>query len=324
MLISRRLLLLTSLASATISAPSRAQSWPSKTIRIVVPFPAGGSADLSARLLAEHLKAALGHSVVVESEVGAGGNLAAAEAARAEADGHTLFVGTNGTQTINESLYRNIPYDPAGDFSAITMMWEAPHLFVVHPTVPAQSLEAFLNYARSNAGSLSYGSSGVGSSTHLFAEMFKARTGLEITHVPYRGQALALNDLLGGQIKVMFPIIPDVISYIRSGQVRAIALASENRSDLLPDLPLMPRLGYPDLVASAWTGLYVPTRTPPAVIERLRSEADALLHSASFVDRMKQVGVEIRPIKGGEFEAFTQQERARWAKTIAELKIRIE
>src|SRR5262249_48815449 len=149
-------------------------NWPRKTIRILVPFPAGGSADLSARLLAEHLRTALCQTVVVESKVGAGGNLAAAEAAHAEPDGHTLFIGTNGTQTINQSLYRSIPYDPAADFVAISMMWEAPHLLVVHPSVPAQSLEAFITYARANSGKLSFGSSGIGSSTHLFGEMFKA------------------------------------------------------------------------------------------------------------------------------------------------------
>src|SRR6266581_2690851 len=181
-------------AVPAVAQPSSNTLWPTKTIIIIVPFPAGGSADLSARLLAEHLKTAFGQPVVVENRPGAGGNLAAAEAARASADGHTLFIGTNGTQTINQSLYRQLPYDPVADFAAIGMMWSAPHLVAVHPGVPAQSLDAFIANARAHPGELSYGSSGIGSSTHLFGELFKARTGISMVHVPYRGQGAALGD----------------------------------------------------------------------------------------------------------------------------------
>jgi tripartite-type tricarboxylate transporter receptor subunit TctC len=324
MALDRRRLILTFAAAGACAGGARAQSWPGRTIRIVVPFPAGGSADLSARLLAEHLKSTLGQSVVVESKLGAGGNIAALEAARAEPDGHTLFIGTNGTQAINQSLYRHIPYDPANDFAAIAMMWQAPHLLAVAPSVPADSLAAFIAYARANPGALNYGSSGVGSSTHLFGEMFKARTGVDLAHVPYRGQGPALNDLMGGQIQAMFPIVPDVLAHLRAGSVRALALAAARPSAVLPRLPLMPELGYPDLVAAAWVALYGPARTPPEVIERLRAEVTALLNSATFVARMEQVGVEIRTLGADEFEAFTRRERARWAKTIAELKLKID
>jgi tripartite-type tricarboxylate transporter receptor subunit TctC len=322
---NRRRFLFTFLAATAACAdPALAQSWPGRTIRILVPFPPGGSADLSARLLAEHLKSSLAQSVLVESKPGAGGNLAAAEAARAEPDGYTLFIGTNGTQTINQSLYRNLSYDPAADFAAVAMMWQTPHLLAVHPSVPADSLAAFIAYARSNSGKLSYGSSGVGSSTHLFGEMFKARTGVDLVHVPYRGQGPALNDLMGGQIQAMFPIVPDVIAHIRTNKVRAIALAAERPSQVLPGVPLMPELGLPDLVASAWVGLYVPARTPPDVVARLRAEVRALLADAAFIDRMKQVGIEIRAMDEREFEAFTARERARWAKIIDELKVKID
>ena len=322
----RRLILALPAAAAGVagSASALAESWPSKTIRVIVPFPAGGSADLSARLLADHLKTALGQPVVVESKVGVGGNLAAAEAARSDADGHTLFFGTNGTQTINQSLYRKIPYDPAADFAAIAIMWEAPHLLVVHPSVPASSLDAFVAYARVNSAKLSYGSSGVGSSTHLYGEMFKAATSVDITHVPYRGQGPALTDLMGGQIQVMFPIVPDVIAQVRAGKVRALALAAAKPSTVLPDVPQMPQLGHPDLVASAWTALYVPVKTPAAVVDRLRAEVDALMTSSAFVERMKEVGIEIRTMRADAFEAFTREERARWAKAIDGLKVKID
>jgi tripartite-type tricarboxylate transporter receptor subunit TctC len=326
MVIGRRRLILciSAFAGQGLTATAFAQNWPSRALTIIVPFPAGGSADLSARLLAEELKAALGQSVVVENKLGAGGNLAAAEAARAEPDGYTLFIGTNGTQTINQSLYRQLPYDPAGDFAPIAMMWSAPHLLVVHPSVPARSLEEFIAYSRAHPGLLSYGSSGVGSSTHLFGEIFKARTGVDIVHVPYRGQGPALEDLIAGRIGVMFPIVPDVIEAIRADEARALALASAEASGVLPDVPLMPQLGYPDLVASAWIALYAPAQTPRTVIERLRAQTEALLTSADFVVRMKQVGIEIHSMRPKEFAAFTEAERSRWAEVITSLGLRLQ
>ena len=329
MLLARRRLILGDAAAIANAAavPSRADpsnTWPSKTITILVPFPAGGSADLSARLLAEHLKTVLGQPVVVENKPGAGGNIAAAEAARAQGDGHTLFVGTNGTQTINQSLYRHLAYDPAADFTAIGMMWSAPHLIVVHPAIPARSLDTFITYVRAHPGELSFGSSGIGSSTHLFGEMFKARAGLDMIHVPYRGQGAALEDLIGGRIAAMFPIVPDVIAAMRADQVRALALAANSASGILPDVPLTPHLGYPDLITSAWVALYVPALTPAPIIERLRAQLDALLVSYAFVERMKQVGIEVERRRLDEFVDFAQQERDRWAKVIASLKLQIE
>jgi tripartite-type tricarboxylate transporter receptor subunit TctC len=329
----RRLILGCAAAAANaVAVPSWAESssttwpstWPSKTITILVPFPAGGSADLSARLLAEHLKTVLGQPVVVENKPGAGGNLAAAEAARAQGDGHTLFIGTNGTQTINQSLYRHLSYDPVTDFAAIGMMWSAPHLVVVHPAMPVRSLDSFIAYARARPGELSYGSSGIGSSTHLFGEMFKARTGIDMVHVPYRGQAAALEDLIGGRIAAMFPIVPDVIASIRGDQVRVLALASDSASEILSDVQRMPQLGYPDLIASAWVALYAPAPTPASIIERLRAQLDALLGSYAFIARMKQVGIEVERMRFDQFAAFTEQERLRWAKLIASLKLQIE
>jgi tripartite-type tricarboxylate transporter receptor subunit TctC len=320
----RLLVSVSAFASQGLAGASFAQNWPGRAIVIVVPFPAGGSADLSARLLAEKLKAAFDQPVVVGNKPGAGGNLAAAEAAHAEPDGYTLFIGTNGTQTINQSLYRQLPYDPAADFAPIAMVWSAPHLLVVHPSVPARSLEEFIAYARAHPGLLSYGSSGIGSSTHLFGEMFKARTGVDIVHVPYRGQGPALEDLIAGRIGVMFPIVPDVIEAIRANEVRVLAVASAEASDVFPDAPLMPRLGYPDLIASAWIALYAPAQTPKAVIEQLRAQTEALMASADFIARMKQVGIEIHGVRPEEFAAFTEAERSRWAKVIANLGLRLQ
>jgi tripartite-type tricarboxylate transporter receptor subunit TctC len=320
----RRFVSLLAAAAALRVMPASGQAWPSRPIRLIVPFPAGGSADLSARLLADHLKTALGQPVVVESKVGAGGNIAAAEAAHAEADGYTLFVGTNGTQTINQSLYRNLSYDPAADFASIAMMWEAPHLLVVHPSVPADTLEAFIAYAKAHPATLNYGSSGIGSSTHLFGEVFKARTGIAMTHVPYRGQGPALTDLVGGRLQAMFPIVPDVISYLRAGTLRALAVASAKPSAVLTNVSTMPQLGYPDLTASAWVGLYAPAKTPEPITRRLRQEVTALLENQTFIERMKQVGIEIHGMAPEEFAQFMREERARWGKVVQSLKLTID
>ncbi len=204
------------------------------------------------------------------------------------------------------------------------MMWSAPQLVVVHPAIPARTLDSFIAYARARPGKLSYGSSGIGSSTHLFGEMFKARTGIDMVHVPYRGQAAALDDPIGGRIAAMFPIVPDVIASIRADQVRALALASNSASEILPDVPRMPQLGYSDLIASAWVALYTPASTPAPIVERLRAELEALLANHAFVERMKQVGIEVERMRLDEFIRFAQQERLRWAKLIESLKLRIE
>ena len=204
------------------------------------------------------------------------------------------------------------------------MLWSAPHLVVVHPAIPARSLDSFIAHARARPGELSYGSSGIGSSTHLFGEMFKARTGIDMVHAPYRGQAAALEDLIGGRIAAMFPIVPDVIASIRADQVRALARAANSASGILSDVPRTPQLGYSDLIASAWVALYAPAPTPASIVERLRAQLDALLGSDAFIERMKQVGVEVERKRLNDFVTFAQQERRRWAKLIASLKLQIE
>jgi tripartite-type tricarboxylate transporter receptor subunit TctC len=187
-----------------------------------------------------------------------------------------------------------------------------------------QSLEAFVAYARAHARELSYGSSGIGSSTHLFGELFKAQTGISMVHVPYRGQGPALEDLIGGRIQAMFPIVPDVIASIRTNQVRVLASAAKSPSAILPNVPLTAQLGHPDLVASAWVALYAPARTPAATVERLRQELDKLSASGSFVGQMKDVGIEVHHMRADEFAAFVEQERNRWAKVIQTLNLKIE
>lgn len=315
--------------SATLVArsvsPSLAQgAWPRQVVRIIVPFPAGGSADLQARLIAEHLRGALGQSVIVENKTGSGGNIAAAEAARAEADGHTLLYGTSGTQAINQSIYRSLPYDPEKDFAPITLVTDAPNLLVVRSSLPASDLSEFLAYVRANPGRLNFGSSGVGSTTHVAGEMFKALTGTQMTHVPYRGQGPALADLVAGRLDAMFPLIPDVAGQLGTGNVRVLAIASGNRSRLIPDIPTFAEGGVPDLASSAWTGLLAPAGTPTAVLDRLNGEIVRLAGAGDFRSRLAELGIEVRTTSPAGFAEFIALERARWAKVIGDLGIKLD
>ena len=318
------LLILTSCLLSLPMSASQAQDWPSHLIRIVVPFPAGGSADVTARLVADFLGRTLGQSVIVENKPGSGGNLAAVEAARSEPDGNTLFFGTNGTQTINASLYSKLPFDAEKDFAPVSMIWEAPNLVVVHPSVPATNLEELIAYARANPGKLNFGSSGIGSPTHLAGEMFKALTKTDIAHVPYRGQGAALTDLIAGRIQVMFPLVPDAVTHIQSGAVRPLAVAAYKRSALLPEIPTSAESKLPGLISSSWIGLFVRSGTRPAIIERLDSEVGRLLSGADFEQRLAKLGIEIDPISRAQFTTKIVNERPRWAKLINDLQIRVD
>ena len=242
----------------------------------------------------------------------------------ARADGHTWTNYTFLTQKERDNE-TGLDFSEARYYASTQGRFTStdPIMITADRLIDPQEINLF-NYARNNPGKLSYGSSGIGSSTHLFGELFKVRTDTDIAHVPYRGQGPALTDLIGGQLQVMFPIAPDVISHVRANQVRALALAAVKSSGVLPGVPLMPQLGQPDLVASAWTALYAPAHTPPAVIERLRTEVRMFMLTSAFVERMNQAGIEIRAMPADEFETFTRQERDRWAKTINALKLKIE
>ena len=323
---SRRyiLLILTSCFLSLGVSATQAQDWPSRLIRIVVPFPAGGSADVSARLVADFLQKTLGQSVIVEIKPGSGGNLAAVEVARSELDGNTLFFGTNGTQTINGSLYSKLPFDAEKDFAPISMIWEAPNLVVVHPSVPAKNLEELIAYARANPGKINFGSSGLGSPTHLAGEMFKALTNTDIAHVPYRGQGAALTDLIAGRIQVMFPLVPDVVTHIQSGAVKPLAVAASKRSALLPEIPTSAESKLPGLISSSWIGVFARKGTPQPVIDRLDTEIGRLLRSAEFGQRLAKLGIEIQPISRAEFTTKIVEERPRWRKLISDLQIKVD
>jgi tripartite-type tricarboxylate transporter receptor subunit TctC len=304
---------------------SNAQDWPTGPIRIVVPFPAGGSADVQSRLIAHELAEAVGQPVVVENKPGAGGNIGAAYAAHAQPDGHTLFMGTTGTHASNISLYANLPFDPVKDFAPLTLVTFNPQVVISGLKHEESNLNELIAGLKKTGPSTSYGSSGIGSATHLAGELFNRETGTTMVHVPYRGQGPALNDLLGGQLDVMFPLVADVLSFVESGKVRVFAIMSERRSKALPNVPTTAELGYPQLrLSSIWTGLYTNAGTPKPVIDRLNRELVRIISSPRFKDKFEALGYEVRSTSPGEFAAFAAAETKRWAEIIRALNVRLE
>jgi tripartite-type tricarboxylate transporter receptor subunit TctC len=321
----RRLIqLLAAAASPLTAGSSRAQDWPTRPLRLIVPFPAGGSADLSGRLLAEGLRQKLGQPVIVENKPGAGGNLAAAETARSQGDGYTVFVGTTGTHVFNQFIYRHPGFDAVKDFAPLGTMWSASNVCVVNPSLPVHSLAELVDYARANPGKLSFGTSGVGVATHLSGELFQKETGTKLVHVPYRGQAPALTDLMSGRIQVMFPIVPDVLAHVQSGAVRALAITTAKRQQILKDVPTVVEAGFPTLVFSTWVGAFVRTGTSAAIVDRLAAAMKAAVDSPEYRKPLTDLGIEVDPIFQADFQRQIAEEQSRWGKLIAEIGIKID
>jgi tripartite-type tricarboxylate transporter receptor subunit TctC len=321
------MILLRSVAVAVgvaLSVPAAAQDWPTRPLRLVVPFPAGGSADVQARVIADELAKAVGQPVVVDNKPGAGGSIGAADAARSAPDGYTLLMATTGTHSSNISLYPKLPYDPEKDFAPLTLVTIYPQVIVPGERYPQRSLPELVGALKQAGASANYGSSGVGSPTHLGAELFKRETGTQMVHVPYRGQGPALNDLLGGRLDVMFPSVPDVLSFVQAGQLRAVAIMAERRSAALPDVPTTAELGQPQLLSSIWSGLYTRAGTPAPTVERLNREIVRILQLPVFKDKFEAMGFDVRPTTPQEFGAFAAAETKRWGEIIRSLNIRLE
>ena len=310
--------------AAALALPAAAQDWPTRPLRIIVPFPAGGSADVQARVIADELAKAVGQPVLIDNKPGAGGSIGAGEAARSAPDGYTLFMATTGTHSSNISLYPKLPYDPEKDFAPLTLVTIYPQVVVPGQRYPQKSLGELVDALKHAGTSANYGSSGVGSPTHLGAELFKRETGTQMVHVPYRGQGPALNDLLGGRLDVMFPSVPDVLSFVQAGQLRAVAIMAERRSAALPEVPTTAELGQPQLLSSIWSGLYTRAGTPAPIVERLNREVVRILRLPVFKDKFEAMGFEVRPTTPQEFGAFAAAETERWGEIIRSLNIRLE
>ncbi|QHI99394.1 tripartite tricarboxylate transporter substrate binding protein [Xylophilus rhododendri] len=317
----RALLATAAFAAAACALPALAQSaagFPNKPITIIVPFAAGGTTDILARLVGQYLGNELGQSVIVDNRVGAGGNIGGQLAARSPADGYTLFMGTVGTHAINQSLYKKMPFDPIKDFAPISRVANVPNLLVANPQQPFKNVQELIAYAKANPGKINFGSSGNGSSIHLSGELFKMMTKTDMIHVPYKGSAPAMNDLLGNQIAIMFDNMPSAIQHVRAGKLRPLAVTTAKRSPELPDVPTIAEAGVPGYEATSWFGLLAPAGTPADIVNKIDAALIKVYGNPELKKKIADQGAEPVVEKPAEFAAFIKAETAKWGKVVKE------
>ena len=291
--------------------------------RMVVPFPAGGTADVLGRIVAQQLGVLNGGQVVVENRPGSGGIIGAETVARGPSDGSVLLLGTIGIHAASK-IYRSLPYDPDKDLQPVTILAEVPNVLIVHPSVPAKDVQEFLALARAKPGALNFGSAGNGSSTHMIAELFKLKAKADLTHVPYRGSAPALNDLIAGQIQVMLENLPTALPFIQNGNVRALGVTSATRSASLPDVPTIAEAGVPGYEATAWFTIAVASSVPPATVEKLNSDIRKILQRPETIERFKALGAVIVGNSVADARAFFVSETAKWNDVIEIAHIKVD
>ena len=312
------------LAAGTAAATAYAQTWPTKPIRLIVPFPPGGGNDILARTIGQKLTESIAQQVVIDNRGGAGGNIGAETAAHAVADGYTLFLGGVGSHGTNPGLQAKLPYDPVRDFAPITLIAAAPLIVVVHPALPVKSISELVQYAKMRPGQLNFASSGTGSIAHLAPEMLNAMAKIKLTHIPYKGTAPALVDLLGGQVQLMMNSAVSMLPQVRGGKLRAIAATGARRLAALPELPTVAESGVPGYEVASWYGLLTPALTPRAIIDKLNREIVAILRLPELRDRLAADGAEAVGNSPEEFAAYIKRELARWAAVIKAAGIRPE
>jgi tripartite-type tricarboxylate transporter receptor subunit TctC len=306
------------------AVPVRAEDYPSKPVKIIVSLAPGGLADMFARLFAQHVTEATKQAVVVENRTGGAGVVGAEAAAKAPGDGYTLYLGLHSTIAILQYLNPKLPYDPAADFVPVVHIATLPNLLVVHPTVPANSVAELIAYAKSKPGTLSYASQGNGSSGHMAGEQFKLLTGADVVHVPYRGAAPAVQDLLGGRVQMMFDTVTLQAPQIAAGKVRALAVTATQRVAALPDVPTTVEAGLPELQGGAWFGLFAPAGTPRDVVAWLNRAAREAFTAPAVHARLEQQGAQLPLGPPEEFATFIAAERQRWSEVIRKANIRLE
>ena len=303
------------LASAlVVTLPAAAQDYPKRPIELVVPFVAGGTTDNIARLMAQRFSESWGQTVVVNNRAGGGSTIGTNAVAKAPPDGHTLLVTTIGF-AINAGLQK-LPYDPIGDFTPITELASLPLVLVVHASVPATNLQEFIALAKSKPGGWDYASSGTGTSPHLAAEMFKSMAGIELVHVPFKGNAEAMNSLMGGHVKIYFALVPAVLQHIKTGALRAIAVTTEERLPYLPDVPTIAELGFPGYEISSWQGVFAPAGTPKDVVGKINGELVRMLNVPEIRRRISQEGADPVGSTPDAFATRVKNEITKWTKVI--------
>ncbi|OGA48601.1 MAG: hypothetical protein A3F74_22810 [Betaproteobacteria bacterium RIFCSPLOWO2_12_FULL_62_58] len=304
-------------------APVSAQAYPSKPVRIISPFAPGGGNDTICRIIAPRLGENLKQQVIIDSRPGANGIVGTEVAARSAPDGYTIILIPSG-HAVNVSLYKKLPYDSITDFTPITLVATSPLILVMHPTVPVKNVKELIAFAKARPGQLTYSSAGVGASAHLAGALFETMTGTKMVHVPYKGSALALTDLIGGQVSLSFSTSASAMPHVRSGRLRALAGTGAARSPALPDLPTVAESGAPGYEASLWYGFVGPARMPAEIVQRLNSEIVAVLKLPEVRDRLANEGVEARSTTPEEFAKLLMSDLKRWANVIARAGVRVE
>jgi tripartite-type tricarboxylate transporter receptor subunit TctC len=301
------------LAMTLAAAPAAAQQYPTKPIRIVVPFPPGGFSDVFSRIIGGEMNKSWGQQVAVDNRPGAGGNIGADIVAKAPADGYTLVMGTIGTHAINATLFSRLPYDPVRDFVAVAFVVEAEGLLVVHPSLPVKTTKELIAFARSRPGQLTYASAGAGTTSHLAGEIFKTMTKTEITHVPYKGNVPAITDLMSGQTQMLFATLPTVLPQVNANRLRGIAVLGSKRSAALPNMPTLAESGLPKFEVTNWTGLLAPAGAPAAIVSRLNAESNRVMQLADVQARLPREGLRHVAMTPQQFGDFVKSEKEKWA-----------
>ncbi|MEO7727045.1 MAG: tripartite tricarboxylate transporter substrate binding protein [Burkholderiales bacterium] len=311
------------LAGAFAIAPAAA-AYPDKPIRLIMPYPAGGSIDTAGRAVAQKLADAFGQQIVIDNRTGAGGIIGTETGAHAVPDGYTLVMGGTGTLALSPHLHRKLSYDPVRDFAPVTMLIASPYVIVVHPSVPANSVKELIALAKARPGQINYASGGTGSAPHFASEMFNAAAGVKLNHVPYKGSTPGVIDLIGGQVQVMFTGIPSVLANIKNNRLRAIGVTGKTRTAALPDVPTVIESGVPGYVVSPWFGLLVPAHTPPAIIATLHRETVKVLRAPALLERFATEGVDPVGDTPEHFAAYIKEEIVKWGKVVKDTGMRAD
>jgi tripartite-type tricarboxylate transporter receptor subunit TctC len=309
------------LALVTAASVHAQEPYPSKPVRIIVPYAAGGVADLLPRIVGEKLTQKWGQPVIVDNKVGASGNIGMAEGARAAPDGYTLVLAPAGNLTVNPTLFPQLPFDTARDFTPVTLLAQSPNVLVVHPSVPAKSFRELIEYAKANPGKLNYASPGAGSGAHLAGELLNLEAGINAVHIPYKGIAPAVNDLLGGNVQMMFAGISTVLQHVKSGKLVALAIASPKRNPQLPEVPTVAESGLPGFDVTSWYGIVVRAGTPAAIVQKVRNDMAEALQSDDVRRKLAALGLESVGDTPREFDALIKAESRKWGDIVRKANI---
>jgi tripartite-type tricarboxylate transporter receptor subunit TctC len=315
--------LLALLLSAVVLTAAAQETYPSRPLRFILPFPPGGGTDILGRVIAERLAANLGQPVVIENRGGAGGNVGAEAAARSSPDGYTIVLAAPSL-AISPSLYSKLNYDPVKDFAPVSLVATVPNVMVTHPSVPAQTLQEFIALVRSRPGGMNFGSGGSGTSNHLAGELFNIVTGTRLVHVPYKGVNLAMNDVLSGQIHVVVIGVPAAAPHIKAGRLRALALIAPQRAAALPEVPTIAEAGLPDFEVTTWYGVLAPAGTPRPIVARLNAELVKIMHAPDTRERLAAMATDPRTSTPEEFAAYLKQEIAKWGEVVRKANLKAD